>query len=427
LYFTISNICVPIGSTTVTGSVDTTGIIFTDDSSYLGDIGTGESANNYSDPMEFEVDSLFPGRLTIFTLHVEGDTGSGTYTFDFEVEVCAGNVEILLVDDDSGSVADYQSYYTEALDSLGDLPDIWDTEGKGDPDFSFNDYKYIIWYTGDHKTDLFTQAQVESLISFLNNGGGLFLTSQDAVEVLSSSGDPLFQQFLTDYLHVGYDGNTNRPLVAGYPGDEVGDTLWILPSGIPGANNQTSKDNLVPDSEADTVLFYANPGWSPTDSIAGTKFQNDSFKVVVFGFGFEAINSRGSFYQGHYTSMPHFVMQRVMDWLKGYTDVFDSEEEYTNIPKSIKLFQNHPNPFNPNTSIQFTVNSGQSPIHTTLKIYNIRGQLVRTLVDEDKTSGGYIVLWNGRDEAGKSVSSGIYFYRLTAGSSSEVKKMVLLK
>ena len=427
LYCTISNIWLPLNGTTVTGSVDTVGIIFTDDYSYLGEIGTGGSANNNSDPMQFVVDPDFPGRPTIFTLHVEGDTGSGgIYTLDFEVEVWAGDVEILLVDDDSGSVSDYRSYYTDALDSLNQIYDIWDTQGKGDPNFSFNKYKYLIWYTGDHKTDLFTQAQVESLMSFLDNGGGLFLTSQDAVEVLSLSGDSLDSIFLADYLHVGYDGYTDRPLVAGYPGDEMGDALWIRPWGIPGAENQTSKDILVPDSEADTVLLYAEINWTPTDLVAGIKFQDDHFKVVLFGFGFEAISS-GNF-GGKELSEPHFVMQRGLNWLKGYTDVFDFEEELTGVPKSIKLFQNYPNPFNPVTSIQYAVVSKQTrSIHTTLKIYNIRGQLVRTLVDGDKTGGDYAVLWDGRDENGKAVSSGIYFYKLTAGFSSEVKKMVLLK
>jgi len=314
LYFSISNIWLPLNGTTVTGSVDTAGITFTDDYSYLGDIGTGETANNNSDPMEFEVDPDFPGRPTIFTLHVEGNTTFGTYAFDFEIEVWAGNAEILIVDDDSGSFADYQSYYTDALDSLRQIYDIWDTEGKGDPDFSFNKYTYLIWYTGDHKTDLFTQAQVESLMSLLDNGGRLFLTSQDAVEVLSHFTSPLDSIFLKDYLHVGYDGNTDKPLVAGYPGDEVGDTLWIKPWGIGGANNQTSKDILVPDSEADMVLAHAEINWTPSGLVAGTKFQDDYFKVVLFGFGFEALTT-GSF-GGKQLSEPHFVMRRVLNWLK---------------------------------------------------------------------------------------------------------------
>jgi len=429
LYFTISNLWLPLTGTSVTGSVDTAGITFTDDYSYLGDIGTGGSANNYSDPMEFEVDPNFPGKPVTFTLHVEGNGGS--YTHDFEVEVWAGNAEILIVDDDSGSAADYQSYYTDALDSLKNIYDIWDTQGKGDPDFSFNDYRYIIWYTGDHKTDLFTQAQVESLMSFLDNGGRLFLTSQDAVEVLSSSSDPWDTLFLKNYLHVGYAGNNTKHLVAGQPGDEVGDTLWIYPESTPGANNQTSKDNLVPDGEADTVLVYANSGFVPTQLVAGAKFQNDVFKVVVFGFGFEAINSSGNLFHGHWLSKPHFVMQRVLDWLRGTSDVFEGKEEISNLPEAIQLHQNFPNPFNPSTIIRFTVYGSRSvagnPLPATLKIYNILGQKVRTLLDEEVMPGEYQITWDGRDDQGKEVSSGIYFYHLKTEGFSEVRKMVLLK
>jgi hypothetical protein len=71
-------------------------------------------------------------------------------------------------------------------------------------------------------------------------------------------------------------------------------------------------------------------------------------------------------------------------------------------PLSFQLNQNYPNPFNPNTTIPFTVYGSQfivhSPIHTTLKIYNILGQLVRTLVDEERMSGDYQVNWDGKDE-----------------------------
>jgi M6 family metalloprotease-like protein len=200
LYFTISNIWLTINSTTVTGSADTAGINFTDNSSYLGNIVTGDSANNHSDSMEFVVDPLFPERVDTFTLHVVGNTTYGTYTHDFKIEVLAGG-----------------------------------------------------------------------------------------------------------------------------------------------------------------------------------------------------------------------------------TGIFDSEEEYTNVPKSIELLQNYPNPFNSTTSIRFIVNGGRSPLRTSLKVYNIRGQLVRTLVDEDKPGGNYLFLWDGKDDGGEAVPSGIYFYKLTAGSSSEVKKMVLLK
>ncbi|MCJ7576992.1 MAG: T9SS type A sorting domain-containing protein, partial [candidate division Zixibacteria bacterium] len=95
------------------------------------------------------------------------------------------------------------------------------------------------------------------------------------------------------------------------------------------------------------------------------------------------------------------------------------------------LYQNYPNPFNPTTRIPFTVHGSQfmvrRPIPTTLKIYNILGQLVKVLVDEEKVAGAYTTYWDGKDQNGQPVSSGIYFYKLEAGDFTEVKKMVLIK
>jgi hypothetical protein len=85
-----------------------------------------------------------------------------------------------------------------------------------------------------------------------------------------------------------------------------------------------------------------------------------------------------------------------------------------------------PNPFNPTTTIKFSIaDAGR----VTLKIYNAAGQLIRTLVDEEKApvQGGFSVDWNGLNDYGKSVASGVYFYRLTAKDFSQTKKMVLLK
>jgi M6 family metalloprotease-like protein len=417
LYFTISNIWLPLLGTTVTGSADKPGIIFTDSQSYVGDIATGGSVNNHSDPIEFQISPGFANAIVTFTLHIVGN--AGTYSLDLTKEARIGHPDILIVDDDSGTgkYNDYESYYTSALDSLQLLYNVWDKVSEGDTVFSFSNYRIMIWYTGDHRTSIFSHADVDSLMSFLDNGGRLFLTSQDVAEALSRSGDSLDSIFLADYLHCSLrDDTCTQRLIRGEPGDTVGDTLYIQT--YQGAGNQTSKDVLLPIGSAVPVLKYVLSGWNPTDSVAGLRYQGGNYKLVFFGFGFEGINPNGQLYQNHYLSKPHFVMQRVLDWLQGYTDVFDFEEEYTNRPKTIELFQNHPNPFNPNTSIQFTVNGGQSPLRTTLKIYNIRGQLVKTLVDEDKLGGNYALLWD---------ASGIYCYKLTAGSSSETKKMVLLK
>jgi hypothetical protein len=99
------------------------------------------------------------------------------------------------------------------------------------------------------------------------------------------------------------------------------------------------------------------------------------------------------------------------------------------IPDKFSLLQNYPNPFNPTTIIKFKIQDSKFkvPVHTTLKVYNILGQLVRVLVDEEKPTGIYQTVWDGKDAEGQDVASGIYFYRLQAGEFNEVRKMVLMK
>ena len=86
--------------------------------------------------------------------------------------------------------------------------------------------------------------------------------------------------------------------------------------------------------------------------------------------------------------------------------------------------QNYPNPFNPETNIEFTLNASSN---IRLEIFNILGQQVVTLADEQLTAGTHIYTWRGKDSKGQNVSSGIYFYRLTTDKTSLTKKMLLLK
>ncbi|UCE19628.1 MAG: VCBS repeat-containing protein [Gemmatimonadota bacterium] len=97
------------------------------------------------------------------------------------------------------------------------------------------------------------------------------------------------------------------------------------------------------------------------------------------------------------------------------------------VPTEFYLSQNYPNPFNPTTSIQYSVVSDQVPPHVTLKIYNILGQDVRTLINEIQEPGYYAAVWDGRDEGGREVSSGVYYFRLIAGHFGKTKSMVLLR
>ena len=100
------------------------------------------------------------------------------------------------------------------------------------------------------------------------------------------------------------------------------------------------------------------------------------------------------------------------------------------LPKVFALAQNYPNPFNPSTSIRYDVPAGPSSdggVHVLLQIYTLRGQLVKTLEDGVKVPGSYVVNWNGRDENGERAGSGIYLYRIQAGTFRATKKMVVVK
>ena len=117
-----------------------------------------------------------------------------------------------------------------------------------------------------------------------------------------------------------------------------------------------------------------------------------------------------------------------MKYVQSPSDVEDETESFRK-PSEFALSQNCPNPFNPNTTIKFKVQGSKfkAPVLATLKIYNILGQKVRTLVDEPKWAGDYSVQWDGMNDKGEQLSSGIYFYQLKVGEYTSSKKMVLLK
>jgi hypothetical protein len=98
--------------------------------------------------------------------------------------------------------------------------------------------------------------------------------------------------------------------------------------------------------------------------------------------------------------------------------------DHYKILSSFELNQNFPNPFNPSTiiSYQLTMNS-----HVTLKVFDMLGREVKTLVDENETSGKYKVKFSIEDEDGSKLSSGVYFYRLRVSDETVTRKMLLMK
>jgi hypothetical protein len=101
------------------------------------------------------------------------------------------------------------------------------------------------------------------------------------------------------------------------------------------------------------------------------------------------------------------------------------EDGGQDVPNKFALAQNYPNPFNPKTMIGYDVPAGGG--HVTLRIYDVGGRLVRTLVDGAETPGRKTVTWEGRNNRGQQVATGVYFYRMTAPGFEKTRKMIMIK
>ena len=156
---------------------------------------------------------------------------------------------------------------------------------------------------------------------------------------------------------------------------------------------------------------------------AGLPTTQMTFPIVYldFGWDFEGESDNGTddiwgYDEGLNDGYPYLSWQS-----------FTPNDDVTTDPPELLTFRlepNHPNPFNPTTTISFSIPKED---RTVLKVYNIRGQMVRELVNEKLDAGWHRATWNGDDTTGKSVSSGIYLYRLESGGRTQTGKMSLLK
>ncbi len=170
------------------------------------------------------------------------------------------------------------------------------------------------------------------------------------------------------------------------------------------------------DSLMDGEIIYTFHSDYDTSSSDGKpvafRYFGDDYKVIFFDFPLYFIQ------EAQATQLLH----QALDDLEVSTDVAGEEE--IEVPASFSLSQNHPNPFNSETVIRYSL-PGESQVK--IAVYNILGQKVRTLLDGKESAGHKRVTWDGKNEKGKTISSGIYFYRMETEEFVRTKKMLYLK
>lgn len=381
------------------------------------DIPFTSSGDNQENPFRFTVDPSAEVHYAYFNLLVWGEGDTDTSEIGFRLVI--GHPAVLLVDDDedAGSsewVFDVEEFYRAALDSGGEVHDYWNWNDDGTPGSNLlTSYNVVIWFTGDAEPPLQPQ-DIENLISFLNGGGGLFLSGQDIGASLQLS------SFLRDYLHAELVADSsNEGFITGVPGDPISGNIpgFMVLGGADAANNQQSPDAIAPLDGATPVFTYA-----PSGRAAALKYE-DEYKLVYFAFGFEALSSLGPDSEG----LRKNLLTEILHWLKGEPTAIDTDNDAASLLDGFSLAQNYPNPFNSTTDIRYRITESGWPIPTTLTLFNILGHKIRTVVNEPQKSGYYVVTWDGRDEHGHEVTSGMYFYRLETEHFCQTKRMILLK
>lgn len=414
-YFGIMNYWMDASDVTIEMYAKNPGIAFSVPAVEIGVMpGDGCLVDNLGKPFVFYLPDTLTPIYDSFYISVEAN--GGAYQAVFGIEQMVGRPQILIVDDDRGDA--YDTLYVNDLYRKMIPAEVWHKDLSGSPSATkLNKFNMVFWFTGDTcatGTNYLTSADISSISQYLDNGGNFFLSGQGLSRQLQVQNP----DFLNNYLHTEYAGPLFIPYLDGIDGSPIGDDLHIR--FISSGNMQYQwGDKIVPLGGAVPAFNYKNY----SDGYAGLSF-SEEYRLVFFDFCYEAIENNSASYDKRDT-----VLFNILDFFGNITTEVAEEPEYNLMPVSFSLGQNFPNPFNPNTRIQYSIKSvpGESMAHIKLEIYNILGQEIRTLVDDDQFPGTYMVEWDGLDSRGCQAGSGIYFYRLKKGSESISKKMILLK
>jgi bacillopeptidase F (M6 metalloprotease family) len=363
-----------------------------------------------------------------------------TTTFEFGVGPSSQYLVVL----GGGSNTPAQTF-VDAFTAIGKTCDVWNWDSQGLPSLAqMQAYTAVIvdesWY--------FDTAQLARLTEFLDANrlpvlNKVFFMGRD---MSYGSGAP--RTFMEKYTGTAYvkDDPGFRKL-RGMAGDPIGGGLAFNITGsypdevklstlYPGAQIvfkywQLSSAGDGFSTVIDAQQFFEKEGkeWDPRlwpfapsgpDSVAGARYVGTKHAAVYFAFQFNYITDVG---------VRATILDRALNWLGSATVMGHNvalEQAAPLAPDKLVLGPNYPNPFNPVTRIQVGIPTGYTG-QVELRVYNVQGQLVKTVFEGTKPAGFYTFEWDGTSNHGTTVSSGIYFARFQAGQTVLTRKMVLLK
>lgn len=367
---------------------------------------------------EFDV-SLEPGEEKNVSVDVtpQGTPGTGVVTLTAVSDAdpslvvtrtftyVSTGAEVLLVDADPDRP--YQTYLQVALTAAGADHVLWKRAEHGPLTAAdYAAFPTVIWDAGQAVPAL-DDADRAALGDYLDQGGRLLFSGQDLAYSLCQPGapgqTPAAAAWFAEYTGAGFVADdAYSAAVTGRVGDPLGDGLSFAIAGGDGADNQDYPDELSAAPNARGCLEYA-PGRP-----AAVRFGRGDARIVTLGFGFEGVDT-----DAHRT----LLLQRILAWFADTTVGVDPAPDAPDLALSAA-----PNPFNPSVRLR---SQGEGP--ASLRIRDLQGRLVRTLLVDAQPGVGLDADWDGHDDLGRRVSAGVYFAHLETPAGVRVLKLTLVK
>jgi hypothetical protein len=384
------------------------------------------------DVYEGEIAALSVGDTLYFQVRATDNDGlygyGGPWGFSM-IDFTPTNTDLLYCGDDPydwyyGSSVD--SIMIASLDRISASYDKYDVDGSGSVPPSYvgflDQYESVIWHGYADWVFSFPEATADNpFYPFVENGGNLCFSSEEMVaQSHFDDGDysPGPGESAYDVLGIGWVGyDWCYDTVKVFTDDLTANMDEVIGlTELPFGYMAELFDAVNLGVEGNTYIldaWLADYGaWYSDFGVPGTGWKEDfGSKKVIVPFPLAALDddNRDAF------------LTNVIEWFGGGSAIKPVAET---LPKAFALKQNFPNPFNPITSIAFEMPKAEN---IRLTVYNMLGQSVRTLVNDHRDAGRYTVLWDGRDDAGHMVGSGVYFYQIQAGTFTKTAKMVFLK